>query len=90
MTTHIVSISQQVYGLLRQQAQQARTSPDQLAETVLREHLSHEERTWREAFETLIARVHARTAWFTSEEIEADITVAAIEARELRRARRSA
>lgn len=90
MTTHTISISQQVYDLLRQGAQQAQTSPDQLAETVLREHLGREERTWREAFEALIARVHARTARFASEEIEADITAATLEVRELRHARRGA
>jgi hypothetical protein len=43
---------------------------------------------WRQAFETLIARVQARTARFSSEEIEADINAAADEVKELRRARR--
>jgi hypothetical protein len=85
-----ISVSQPVYDLLRQWAQQAQTTPDLLAEKVLREHLGQEEQAWRRAFETLIARVQARTAQFSSAEIETDITAAAVEAQELRRARRRA
>jgi hypothetical protein len=83
---HSISISHQVYHLLRERAEQSKTSPDSLAEIVLREYFSHEEEQWREAFETLIAKVHARTAKFTAEEIEGDITAAAIEVQEGRRA----
>ena len=56
----------------------------------LRQYLNSEERVWQPAFEKLIAQVQARTARFSSEEIEADITAAADEVRELRHAHRSA
>ncbi len=85
-----VSLSPDVYTLLRQRAQQAQTSPDAFANDALRQYLNSEERAWQHALEALIARVQARTACFSSEEIEADITAAAAEVRELRRARRSA
>ena len=86
---HSISISHQVYNLLRERAEQSKTSPDSLAESVLRDYFNREEEQWREAFEALIAKVHARTAEFTAEEIEADITAAAIEVREQRRADQS-
>lgn len=84
-----VSLSSDVYTLLRQRAQQVQTSPDALANEALRQYLSLEELAWRQALESLIARVQARTARFSSEEIEADITAASDQVRELRRARRS-
>ena len=87
---YTISVSQHVYNLLRQRAQQAQTTADLLAENVLFEYLSQEEQAWRRAFEALIARVQARTAKFSSEEIEADITAAADEVQELRRGRRRA
>lgn len=85
-----ISLSPDVYTLLRQRAQQVQTSPDTLANEALRQFLSLEEQTWRQSLESLIARVQARTAEFSSEEIEADITAASDEVRESRRARRSA
>ena len=85
-----VSLSPDVYTLLRQRAQQAQTSPDALANEALRQYLSLEELAWRQSLASLIARVQARTAKFPSEEIEADITAAFDEVRESRRARGSA
>jgi len=85
-----VSVYPDVYSLLRQRAQQAHTSPDALANEALRQYLGLEEQTWQQALESLIARIQARTAEFSSEEIEADITAAAAEVKELRRAHRSA
>lgn len=76
---HTISVSPQVYDLLSQRARQSHTSPDLLAENVLRVYLSQGEQEWREAFEVLIAKVHARTAAFSPQEIEADITAAARE-----------
>jgi hypothetical protein len=73
---------------LRQRAQQARTSPDNVAEEALRVYFGREEQAWQRAFEGLIAKVQARTMPFSPIEIEADITAAASEVRELRRARR--
>lgn len=49
---------------------------------------SLDEAKWRREFEALLTRVQARTATFSSEEIEADITAAAREAEEARRVRR--
>ena len=69
-----ISLSPEVYTLLRQRAQQAQTSPDALAEEALRHYLGLEEQAWRQAFESLIARVQSRTASFSSQEIEADIS----------------
>jgi predicted CopG family antitoxin len=85
--SHTITISPQVYELLAQQARQARQSPDVIAESLLRRSLTTETQAWQEAFESLVARVQARTAQFSSEEIEADITAAADEVKELRRAR---
>jgi soluble cytochrome b562 len=45
-----------------------------------------ETQQWRQAFDALISRVQARTSQFSSEEVEADITAAANEVKELRRA----
>jgi hypothetical protein len=82
-----ITLSRQVYNLLVQQAQQANQTPDTLAEDLLRRSLTTETQQWRESFDALIRRVQARTSQFSSEEIEADITVAAEEVKELRRAR---
>ena len=46
------------------------------------------EEHWRREFEALLTRVQARTSSFSAEEIEADITAAAHEVKEARRARR--
>ena len=56
---YTISVSQQVYNLLRQRAQHTQTTPDLLAENVLFEYLSQEEQEWLQAFEALIARVQA-------------------------------
>ncbi len=82
-----ITLSQQVYDELVQRAHQTRQSPDALAEDLLRHSLGTETEQWRQAFEALIQKVHARTNQFTSEEIEADITAAAEEVRESRRVR---
>ena len=88
--TYSVSLSPDVYVLLRQRARQSKVSPDTLADDTLRRYLHQEEPTWRQSFDALLARVQANSEQYSSEEIEADITVAAQEVKELRRARRSA
>ncbi|HSN75088.1 MAG TPA: hypothetical protein VL334_08360 [Anaerolineae bacterium] len=65
-------------------------SPDTLADDVPDHHLRLDEPTWRQSFDALLARLQANAEQYSSEEIEADITVAAEEVEELRRARRSA
>lgn len=49
---------------------------------------SLDEAKWRREFEALLTRIQARTATFSSEELEADITVAAREVEDARRVRR--
>lgn len=83
-----VAVSPDMYTVLRQRAQQAKSSPDQIVDEALYAYFSREEQTWQRAFEGLIATVQARTRPFSSAEIEADITAAADEVRELHRARR--
>jgi predicted transcriptional regulator len=88
--TYSVSVSPDVYALLRQRARQSKVSPDMVADDALRRYLHQEEPTWRQSFDALLARVQANSAPFSSDEIEADITAAAEEVKELRRARHSA
>lgn len=83
-----ISLTDSTYLLLRREADRERLSPDLLAERLLRERLSAEFVSWREALEALIAKVQARTAHFSSAEIEADVSAASEESKELRRARR--
>ncbi len=84
---HSISLSQEVYNLLQQRARQTRTSPDALAEDTLRRHLGLADPGWQQALDRLLAKVQARSAGFDPAEIEADITAAADEVKELRRAR---
>lgn len=88
--TYSVSVSPDVYAMLRQRARQAKVAPEALADDALRRYLHLEEPTWRQSFEALLARIQANSEPFSSEEIEADITVAAEEVKDLRRGRRSA
>lgn len=88
--TYSVSVSPDVYALLRQRARQSKVSPDTLADDALRRYLHQEEPTWRQSFEALLARVQASSVQFSSDEIEADITAAAEEVKGLRRASHSA
>jgi len=85
---HTISLSQDIYTLLKERARQAQTSPDALADEALRQYLSQVEQDWQAAIKSLFARVQARTAGFDANEIEADITAAADEVKESRRARR--
>ena len=49
--TYSVSLSPDVYVLLRQRARQSKVSPDTLADDALRRYLHHEEPTWRQSFD---------------------------------------
>jgi len=88
--TYSVSVSPDVYALLRQRARQTKVAPETLADDALRRYLRQEEPIWRQSFDALLARVQANSEQFSSGEIEADITAAAEEVKELRRDRRSA
>ncbi len=84
--SHTILISHQIYDQLRQRAAQSHISPDLLAETVLSDYLNQEEVAWQDAFTTLLAQIHQRTAPFSSTEIENDITQAMMEVRAARHA----
>jgi hypothetical protein len=84
-----ISVSDPTYALLRRSRSTSRLSPDALAERLLQERLSAEAAAWREALDMLISQVQSRTRRFNLAEIEADITAASDEVRELRRANRS-
>lgn len=82
---HTINISEPVYNLLNQEAKRTRQSADDLAGRLLAERLSAEQQTWREQFDRLLTRVHARLGAFDSAEIEADITAASDEVKAERR-----
>lgn len=69
---------------------QSEVSSDTLANDSLVANVQQEAPTWRQSFDALLARVQANSEQNSSEEIEADITAAAEEVKELRRACRSA
>lgn len=83
-----ITISESIFDLLDREAKRNRLSPNQLAERLLAERLSADEQAWREQFEHLLARVHARMARFDPNEIEADITAASSEVKAKRHAHR--
>jgi hypothetical protein len=69
---------------------QSEISLSTLADDLLGRPLRLEEPGWRHAFDALLARAQANSEQFRSKEIEADITAAAEEVKELRCVRRSA
>jgi hypothetical protein len=85
-----ITLSDVTYRSLAAEAQRLNASPDALAERYLREHISECQSRghWRAAMKELFARVQMRLPDMPSEEIEADITAARAEVKELRRARR--
>ena len=83
-----LTISESIFNQLDREAKRSRLTPNALAERLLAERLSADDQAWREQFESLLARVHARMARFAPKEIEADITAASSEVKAKRRARR--
>lgn len=82
-----ITLSQRVYDLVAEEARQAHRSTDAMAEDLLWRTLSPEVDQWRLDFEALISRIQHHTRQFISSEIEADITAAAQDVKEIRRAR---
>lgn len=78
-----------LYQRLAAKSQQLERSPETLVTDLVQRYLDEAESNWRTEFEALLARIHIRTSHYSSEEIEADITFAASEVKEARRARRS-
>ena len=87
--SRVITLPTPLYERLAQKSRQLKRTPESVAADLLQRYLESDDR-WQAEFRALIARVHARTAAFSSDEIEADITLAAAEAREVRRARRPA
>jgi len=87
--TYSVSVSPDVYAMLRKRARQSKVSPDRLVDDALRQYLSQDEQAWRRSLDALLARVQVHSYSYTSQEIEADITAAAQVVQEMRRANRS-
>jgi len=86
----VVTLPAHLYERLTLKSQQLKCTPDDVVADLVRRYLSESGDSWQAEFEALLARVHTRVAAFSSDEIEADITLAAAEAKEVRRARRAA
>lgn len=86
----VVTLPNQLYERLLRKSQQLACPPDQVVADLVEQYLDESADRWPDELQALLARVQARTAAFSSDEIEADITAAAAEARELRRGRRAA
>ncbi|MBL7065192.1 MAG: hypothetical protein ISS49_13445 [Anaerolineae bacterium] len=86
----VITLPSQLYEHLALKSQRLRRTPEEVVTDLVRRYLGGPDDRWLAEFQALLARVQARTAAFSSDEIEADITLAAAEARELRRARRAA
>jgi predicted DNA-binding protein len=86
----VITLPEHLYERLMSKSQQLKRTPDDVVADLVRRYLSESDDSWQAEFVTLLARVHARTGTFSSDEIEADITMAAAEAKDARRARRAA
>ena len=86
----IIILPSRLYKRLILKSRQLERAPEEIVAELVRLYLSEPDDRWQTEFQALIAHVQARAAAFSSDEIKADITSAAAEAREMRRARRSA
>ncbi|MFB0535112.1 MAG: hypothetical protein ACETWR_09035 [Anaerolineae bacterium] len=86
----VITLPSQLYERLTLRSRQLNRTPEEVLADLVQQYLSESDDRWQAEFQALLARVQARTAAFSSDEIEADITLAAAEAKELRRARRTA
>lgn len=85
-----IHLPNRLYTDLVQHSEKLERTPDELVMELVRQYLDENEAAWRARFQALLKRIHQQTEPFSEAEIEADITLAAQEAKELRRARRSA
>jgi hypothetical protein len=90
LVNSVITLPNQLYKRLALRSRQLKRTPEDVVTDLVQQYLSRPDDRWQAEFQALIARVQARTAAFASEEIESDITLAAVEARELRRAHRPA
>lgn len=86
----VVTLPPHLYERLLRKSRQLDRPPDQVVADLVERYLDEPADRWPAELEALLTRIQARTAAFTSDEIEADITAAAAEAREMRRGRRGA
>jgi predicted DNA-binding protein len=85
----VVTLPSDLYERLKLRSEQLARTPDDLVSDLVEQFLSDAHTDWQTEFEALLARVRSRAASVPSEEIEADITKAAAEAKEARRVRRA-
>jgi predicted DNA-binding protein len=85
-----VSLPSQLYERLEQKSQQLHQTPERVVAELVQRYLSESDDRWQAEVLELLSRVHSGTSAFSSAEIEADITSAAAEAKEVRRAHRPA
>jgi predicted transcriptional regulator len=90
MMSQRIEVPNDLYEQLHQRAVQIQRSPDQLATEALRRYLNATAQPWEQRLQQVLTSQHARPDHPLPAEIEADITAAAAEARELRRERRRA
>lgn len=90
--TITITLSDSTYATLLKHAEDSEQSLDAVIEEFIAQHLSVclARARWQERFEGLLERVYARTSQYPSSEIEADISAAAAEVKEMRRARHRA
>ena len=85
----VVTLPSDLYERLKLKSEQLARTPDDLVSDLVEQYLSDTRSAWKTEFEALLARVRSRTATVSPQEIEADITEAAREAKDARRARRA-
>ena len=76
----VITLPDHLYERLTSKSRQLKRTPDDVVADLVRRYLSESDDSWQAEFEALLARVHARTAAFSPDEIEADITLTAAEA----------
>ena len=85
-----ITLPDNLYQRLAVKSQQLQRSPEMLLADLVQHFLDDTESRWRAEFvEALLAHVQARTRIYSPAKIETDITLAANEAKEAHRARRS-
>jgi len=75
-----IMLPEQLYEQLLHKSRQVQRTPEEMVTDLIRQYLSEPENRWQDELQALFACVHARTASFPSDEIEADITQAASDA----------
>jgi len=87
--TITIHLPPRLYQRLTEQSRAQRSAPEEWVAALVARYLEADEQ-WRADFNALLARVQAHSVNLPSTDIEADITQASFEARELRRANRAA